>query len=456
MPRRVAATRTAARWVYRALTLRTPDYYATRAVLADVTAKGGTSDCYVRAAFYYDEVIVALLRAQEELPELDGATRRRIHICANNLVGRLVDLPNQAVDAMRRTLSSIMAISIVAGGNHEAISDSEVLWRNCLGAPPGTDVQRPLAFLDWMMNIPKAWQHGVDRVHESWPDPTPHELLALLELLAAAVRAQQPGRTYDCATALYNAGVSLLRARATMASPPQQLTEVRVYVNALGLVAAISGVDEAASLRKEAGQSCAVNLLGAMTDLPRSEAMQHAIRAVAGSLRGHRRELGTSLVRINRSLDELGLAGQEPSAPGSLAGSALELLRILHLEMFSVAPEWADQQAALRSLLTLVRALFLRLVEKSKLDQWCSLVADFVSKLAESDPSAFLRAHYPTKGIFQETGFLGGKGPEEQAKAYKYYEELACHPYDGAMSKRLTANTLDWVLAKETDRPEAS
>ncbi len=247
-------------------------YYKTRVALADLLSDDATRPGRLLRATLYDEILRELRpragrlrmgKAWLELLEADG----------NNLAAVLDDLllgEGLTDSAMRLSVSAAVA-------QHDAAGErSARLWPVFLKGCAPEEPDRHAVLIDQMMNVPSAWRRMVNVI---FPESDPNErewrghvVSGLLAGLAAACRVALDIEDRKVAAALFNAGVDLKKAGDT-GLKTNDVAMARVALNAAGLgwvlrPDAIADADDIeTALHQANGIDCAVNLLGALTEL---------------------------------------------------------------------------------------------------------------------------------------------------------------------------------------------
>lgn len=306
----------------------TPGYYKTRGALADLLSAAERREDRLLRAFLYDEI----LREMRGLVRTDGSAAMNrewleiVETDANNLASTLDDL-GEAGGFQAQKLSVVAAVA-KSGEKKSPRDASAAIWR-AFGMTP----QNPLAasLPGDMANVPPVWRDlaldnalGGMLADGATPEREGNALVACLCALAAAMRAAQGAPDEDVASACFNAGVNLLKAHQAGAAMDSQAV-ARVILNAAGLAWVLRGKSAAeaihTALHEENGLDCAVNLLGALVELPGRDADDRRHLAVFAAALWRYRDGPQSgeFIRIAASLEKFKLpqpdAAVEPPPP---------------------------------------------------------------------------------------------------------------------------------------------
>lgn len=325
-----------------------------------------------------------MANGQEEKRLTDEEICKRVHIVINNMAGRFVSLQQDGgVEHLKPPLALLMTIAIACAQDS---SDSDLpenageFWIRAMDQAlesrprePGTGalgnhVTRAAGMLDNMMKISTAWNDGLHEIQSGLPEPTPASMRALMDCMASDIRLRSYKRRRNVPSALFNAGVNLLRDKRSGKgeSRPEEAILARIMLNGLGVLMAFEGTAfdvapdqplsqmppeaqaqmESISLVVYDGLDCTVNMLGALTELGERGRHEIEVRAVAGAVRGlldrvkHQKTEEESH-RLNASFRELNVASIPGTGPGTLTPAVRTLLRSIYksLRLRGFAPE---------------------------------------------------------------------------------------------------------------------
>ncbi len=270
-------------------------YWQTVRALGDffVRAKGRETLALVATIYH------ALIQAQTKDVE-DAEAADLVRGAANNLSSLFDDLAGKAP-------SGKVAAAIAAAGRLHVLAADAIEDR---GRKPRAE--RWALALDELGNTPSAFQQVGDdslrlrHLRQAW-------FSARTGVVRARLRKPGEADAKDVASAFFNAGVAILRA-GNRRSPP--FATARIVVNALGLWWALhlSAVADEKALGPYNGGNCAVNLMGALTDLdpPKLDRLRTAsLPGLWAGLFVTREAIGAAdFQRIAKSAEEMKLPEQ--------------------------------------------------------------------------------------------------------------------------------------------------
>lgn len=345
-------------------TLRQEGYYKTRLGLAQWLSR---SDDATRprqqALFYYHELLSLG-------PAICG--KRVFHVAANNLAGGIAvflrDQAGQARPEQKIWLSRLQTLSVaaaIAEGEESQGTEREEqadFWHGLGFAATEVEPRRISIVLREMANISSSWEFVAADVIARLPGAAVPEgenianaehdegWMAVMSVLAALSRmAFNDSDDWDeIAAAFFNAGVAVLRVDHRFTAP-------RIALNGAGLGWALSrGKGFAQILDEYHGLDCAVNLFGALTELP--EAQRQMLNPFVATLAAQlfapevRAALPESeqleYFRLKASLQELGIEEAAPLSMGGApdAAAMLGALNGLFASLSIQLPEFGDQK----------------------------------------------------------------------------------------------------------------
>lgn len=321
----------------------TPGYYKTRGALADLLGASASEAGWRLRAFLYDKILRELNELGASQPDwkLGGDWRGIVEADANNLAATLSELGEESSFGAQR-LSTVAGVGKVdPSGIDAAFHVVDPIWQAFAVKP----VQSLAVLLPVeMMNVPTAWRAlvndpanaSVARSRTTRPAASVrkgpissgalngHVLVACLGALAGALRAALGASDKDVTTAFFNSGVNLDRAEDAGASLVNGAAP-RVALNGAGLAWALRNVREDHAAATDAlhvanGLDCAVNLMGAVTELTGRKPDKQRIATFAAALWRYRAgPKSEEYVRLEGSLKEIGVpvpdAAEIDSAP---------------------------------------------------------------------------------------------------------------------------------------------
>lgn len=268
------------------------EYWKTVRAFGDFFVRAKGQETLALAATAYHVLIQTQTKNAEDVDAAD-----LILGAANNLASLLDDLASKAQP------SQLVASIAAAGRLHVMVADSmSDRWR----MPKAEFRARAL---DDLGNTPSTFQQdGEDSLRrrylrQAW-------FSARTGVVRARLRTPGDDDAKDVASAFFNAGVAILRTGSRRSAP---VVTARIVLNVLGLWWALhlSSGDEIKGLEAYNGGDCAVNLMGALTDLdkgmigrlrdgslPQLWAGLHAMRGEIG---------GADSQRIAKSAEEMEL-----------------------------------------------------------------------------------------------------------------------------------------------------
>jgi hypothetical protein len=292
--------------------LQNDGYYKTRNALGDMMADlKDEASLRRRCALYWE--ILDELRAMDPETIAAGVWASIVNADANNLAATLDDLHELPASVYW------MKQAVVAGAAARMLGEDAAPQVDAhAGLQSFFSVGTPVtpewaALLDDMGNVPGTWRH----IDES---RTPSDLVMwCVEIASAVARAgmtEEASAPRKVASALFNAGVTILRAAKTGRTGWTNIRECRIVFNGAGLLWVLNHGegDTPDDFRKamvtHRGGSCAVNLMGALAD--RAQTLDENVRGhlsrFAGALYGLKPAMsGADFVRIEQSMQKLKL-----------------------------------------------------------------------------------------------------------------------------------------------------
>ncbi|MCX7015808.1 MAG: hypothetical protein NTW86_25190 [Candidatus Sumerlaeota bacterium] len=321
---------------------RTPSFYITQSGLGDVLIEANGRECLAQALYYYHETLSQIVRTMKQPAEPFSADIKRIvGKCANNSANGLDELAlhfggskgETGAREVRRTLK------IISAANSDATSD-----------PPPEGFDRATTIMvHWVGTEPQSvWATILDDMMRSsrvWEEPGDAGTLKLAywEAAAACVRVAMSTRRKDAPSAFFNSGLSLLRAfREPGAQNRQNLVRARVILNSMGLFWALEAdiSQPRVAMVDNDGLSCAVNLLGACTDMAWEDTRgRNALQGVVNRLfemESLLQDQGVDFFRMKNSLRDLKVTpklAQNQGDPAALESCVGELVSYILAQM---------------------------------------------------------------------------------------------------------------------------
>lgn len=322
--------------------------------LAQWTSQQGGKDGRQLVRYYYHRLL-------REGPQETGA--KVTAVAANNLAGHIADEmqthPEKYRDDARgkalRVLNRLHLLATIARltdvDPSKVVSTQQALdfWRSVGRSRSdgnGVEALRSAHALIGMANVASAW----DEVDWAFIQPSSdfgtqwrsfgEDWQAVMSAHAALARMvfNEKDDYDDIGSAFFNVGAALGR----ISGRKVETALLRVAVNALGLRWALeqaTGMDQA--LEGYHGLDCAVNLLGALTDVSDGETPSvEALAAVlfAWRVQGNATEALVDYHRMENSLRELGIdSGSLPAVEPSLPAAREALMRLLEARFPSMA-----------------------------------------------------------------------------------------------------------------------
>lgn len=283
-------------------------YYKTRGALADLLGEQRDRVSRAAAADIYGAVLDELrtrwqARGRDWLDVVNTDANNRAAI-----LRRLGD-GSGALASIRLAVATGLASAAVEDAVAVPAGETEVLARILFGDGAGRLPRIWMRVLSDMANIPSAWSAlPENRAGLSGEAYFPCVLVAC----AAPARLRLKRERKDVTGSLFNAGVNLLQA---VGKDKARANLARLGFNAAGLRLALETDDLSAALARDNGLDCAVNLLGALTDLT---------RYLDAGCRAHLQSLANRLwsapglqviqtedfLRMQKSLEEMSIAPQ--------------------------------------------------------------------------------------------------------------------------------------------------
>lgn len=425
---------------------RGPGWYQTIAGLGDWIGRSRNPTALRHSAFFYHQVLSAGLQASPG----------RIHAVANNLAGRMDDLPGGKDPRCLRVCNRLHALSVTAAlSEFEAAPQddavAERLWASLAGKTPAHPLKAAQVLLT-MAHVPYSWRHldaevvGADIDHsDDW--------MVVIEAAAGALgcRLYGPEDHHRIAATLFNAGVSAHRYN------PKESVLLRAVLNCLGLLWAMrkSGADPVRGLVEYNGLDCGVNLFGALADLRTARTMRTTQR-LAALLVAQRpslpREQQLEFLRLEGAWKELGFAPSRADASerDSLEASALALLdEVLGSDSWPTASlnAEADDEASLATAAIVRRVCHAEMggAFDALMDDLLAL-ADRVGAMSQDMQDTWNRLY----GDLADKPSALGKGPLVAAGLMSEQEwiQLALEAVNTrvrSLAPLLSAENLDWL-----------
>ncbi|MBM3498798.1 MAG: hypothetical protein FJX74_09015 [Armatimonadetes bacterium] len=332
------------------LAARSGGFLLTWAGLADWVAMARDRDSVLQSAYYYHEIICAVLQDPAVIPDALTPLRNS----ANNLAGRLDDLA-LAAGADPRVQAAMNRAHALAALFPSREVRSETLVSEVFGEFfPTVDSSharlRQAQVLSVMMNVPSAWTRPFKQWTEGWGETTPSSRLAYLEAASGLMRfgLVSPDDYDDISQGLFNASVSLQRATRTGEASERQGTWLQALCAGCGLWCAVwLAGDPLTALLELHGLDCAVNFLASASDLPWDGAGREVWGALARALWAISAapEASVYFFRMRSALRDFGLAEPERSAP-SLEAMRTGVERALALVAESQGLSWPSEKGA--------------------------------------------------------------------------------------------------------------
>lgn len=401
--------------------LRQDGYYQTVAGLADVLMMPRDGRGIREAVFLYRDVASHYHRVVSKAsehpaasesptgPKLSESARTRVRNCVFNTVLAVLDeLQLEAPQFQAEKLEPFARIAVVMQTSVSEDMPSAVPKGLERFAGPDSQIQpTDVAVLSLVGRLPGVWR-GLESKH--------HAMLAT----AAACAALDKGPGLDSVTLIFNAAVDFLRAarqaregrRPDLAKfDEQDGIRARALLAGLGLVVSLTDARSfRAGLVERQGISCAVNFLGAASDIKLQQSddpegrFAPAVRTVAGCLLATRPEIGLgnepAFGRVDAALADLNLrdlAGDPSATPERMRTAAIDVLNVIlalakepPIGASGTPPEALDSQIGRAA-----RASF-RLVLAENLDSTWKAVWDRIRQLASEskDPESVFRTEY--------------------------------------------------------------
>lgn len=251
-------------------------------------------------------------------------------------VTNVTDAPRAAFEVRKtlKVISSTLA-GVLEDPSREAGEYLEAyLHSDVSGSLSPQDYGRAGTILDDMLRSTSAFMQPVDASDSGDADgwniaSLNHMQLAFWECGSAIVRSAMTRRRAEAPSSWFNAGVSLLRARRQRNAPePSTIRRARVIVNALGVWWALESTnagDLRVSMVENDGIDCAVNMMGAISELFCEESDDYAtdrLHAIGDQLRAMRALLPGSVrdfLRLDGSFQSLNWTELEKLPPVDLA-----------------------------------------------------------------------------------------------------------------------------------------
>ena len=283
-------------------------YYKTRGALADMLVTSSDPDNRQRATYLYDELL------KELAPRMAKPTvgmLGMVNANANNLASVLNDLERDDLARQAMALSVVAdAAGTLLGGETPELPDAKSVFLAFWPGIAEADAVSHALIVAEMANVPTVWRELVTDGQKQW------SMVILLGALAGPVRAAIGAPEAEVAGALFNAGVSLHRAREKGAEIAVAGL-VRACLNAAGLWWAIHSATNEEELRHSlhegSGLDCADNFMGWLSALVNVREHFPELKTFTQALWARREGASSGeFFRLQGSLNKLGL--REPSA----------------------------------------------------------------------------------------------------------------------------------------------